>query len=157
MRSLIRVLKALSDETRFRLLVLLLTQDLCGRALARRLDVSEAAVSQHLKVLKEAGLIQGEKRGYWIHYSVQRRVLEELVQELERLARRSVVSARPCHGLQARTKAYQGKEGKAMCQCCCERPEKLKGEPEEFTPEEIRQCHGDVKKHPCEAEKKETK
>jgi hypothetical protein len=31
----------------------------------------------------------------------------------------------------------------------CQKPEKLKGKPEECTPEQIRECHGDVKKHPC--------
>jgi ArsR family transcriptional regulator len=157
MNPLITVLKALSDETRFRLLDLLLAEALCGRALAQRLEISEAAVSQHLRVLKEAGLVEGEKRGYWIHYSVQRKVLEQAVRELEHLARRSAGSTGPCHRLHAITKGYQGKEVKAMCQCCCERPEKLKGKPEECTPEQIRECHGDEKKHPCEGEKKEGK
>lgn len=41
-----------------------------------------------------------------------------------------------------------------MC-CCndqkedCQKPEKLKGKPEECSPEQIRECHGDVKEHPC--------
>ena len=33
----------------------------------------------------------------------------------------------------------------------CEKPEQLAGEPEECTPEQIRECHGDVKEHPCVA------
>jgi hypothetical protein len=37
--------------------------------------------------------------------------------------------------------------------CCgeskCQKPEKLKGKPEECSPERIKECHGDVKKHPC--------
>ena len=36
----------------------------------------------------------------------------------------------------------------------CDYPEKLKGKPEECTPEQIKECHGDVKEHPC-AEKKQ--
>ena len=39
-----------------------------------------------------------------------------------------------------------------MCdakKCCCEKPEALKGKPEECTPEQIKKCHGDVKQHPC--------
>jgi ArsR family transcriptional regulator len=157
MTSSITVLKALSDETRFRLLDLLLSETLCGRALAQRLGISEAAVSQHLRILKEAGLVEGEKRGYWMHYSVQGKVLEQIIREFERLARRSAGSTGPCHRLHAITKGYEGKEVKAMCQCCCEHPEKLKGKPEECTPEQIRECHGDVKTHPCEGEKKERK
>jgi len=154
MTSLITVLKALSDETRIRLLQLLLAEVLCGRALAQRLGISEAAVSQHLKVLKEAGLVEGEKRGYWNHYSVQGKALEEIIRELEGLAIQSAVSAGRCHRLHAITKGCDGKEVKAMCQCCCERPEKLKGKPEESTPGQIRECHGEVKSHPCKENKK---
>jgi ArsR family transcriptional regulator len=157
MGPFITVLKALSDETRFRLLELLLTENLCGRALARSLGVSEAAVSQHLKVLKDAGLVEGEKRGYWVHYSVQKEKLEKLIEELDCFVRQSAVSTGQCRRLHARTEGYEGKEVKAMCKCCCERPEKLRGKPEDCTPDQIRDCHGDVKGHPCEGEKKEGK
>jgi len=37
----------------------------------------------------------------------------------------------------------------------CQKPEELKGKPEECSPEQIRKCHGDVKQHPCLAEKPE--
>jgi DNA-binding transcriptional ArsR family regulator len=59
MISSIHVFKALADETRFKLLTLLLSHDLCVGALARHLGTSEAAVSQHLKQLREAGLVKG--------------------------------------------------------------------------------------------------
>jgi len=38
-----------------------------------------------------------------------------------------------------------------MCECqnCCQRPEELTGKPEECSPEQIRQCHGDATQHPC--------
>jgi ArsR family transcriptional regulator, arsenate/arsenite/antimonite-responsive transcriptional repressor len=157
MRPFIKVLKALSDETRFRLLDLLLARNLCGKALARQLGVSEAAVSQHLKILKGAGLVEGEKRGYWMHYSVRKETLEGVIDELGRLALRSTVSDGPCLRRHAEAKNYEGKEVKAMCQCCCERPEKIKGKPEECTPEQIGDCHGDAKSHPCTTEKKEEK
>ena len=118
MTALMTILKALSDETRIRLLRLLLAEVLCGRALAKRLGISEAAVSQHLKVLKEAGLVEGEKRGYWNHYSVQGKALKEIIRELERLASQSAVSAGQCHRLHAMAKGCDGREVKAMCQCC---------------------------------------
>jgi ArsR family transcriptional regulator len=157
MTLLITVLKALSDETRIRLLQLLLAEVLCGRALAQRLRISEAAVSQHLKVLKEAGLVEGEKRGYWNHYSVQGKALKEIIRELERLTSQSTASAGQCHRLHAISKGCDRREVKTMCQCCCERPEKLKGKPEECTPDQIRECHGEVKEHPCKEGKKERK
>lgn len=157
MRAFIKILKALSDETRFRLLELLLARNLCGKALAGQLGVSEAAVSQHLKILKRAGLVDGEKRGYWMHYYVRKETLESVIRELERLATRSTFSELPCLRRHGKERNYQGKEVKAMCQCCCERPEKLKGKAEDCTPEQIRDCHGDEKNHPCTTEKKEEK
>ena len=44
-------------------------------------------------------------------------------------------------------------EGKSRCQ----KPEKLKGKPGECSPEQIRECHGDDKRHPCEKPKAEKK
>ena len=38
---------------------------------------------------------------------------------------------------------------------CCQKPEQLKGKPEECSPEQIKKCHGDVKKHACVPEKPE--
>ena len=70
MGSTAMMFKALADENRLLLLRLLLRRNCCVRALARQLDISEAAVSQHLKVLREAGLIFGEKCGYFMHYTV---------------------------------------------------------------------------------------
>jgi ArsR family transcriptional regulator, arsenate/arsenite/antimonite-responsive transcriptional repressor len=157
MRPFTTVFKALSDETRFRLFGLLLSSNLCGRALARELGISEAAVSQHLKVLREAGLVEGEKHGYWMHYSVQGDVLKQVVHELDRLSDRSGIPIERCFHRRDAKKGYQGKEVKAMCQCCCERPEKIQGKPEECTAEQIRDCHGDVKNHPCTTQKKEEK
>lgn len=149
MDQILKVLKALADETRLRMTHILLTQDLCGRALARQLGVSEAAVSQHMKVLKEAGVVEGEKRGYWVHYAVRKEVLAQVGNAIGEIACRSAIPPDGCHGLRARKNGFSNKEVKNMCQCCCERPEKLKGKPEDCTAEQIKACHGDDKGHPC--------
>ena len=86
MANLLDILKALSDGTRFEILGLLLSEDLCVRGLSRRTGISEAAVSQHLKVLRLAGIVSGEKRGYFVHYSVNRNVLYEASLELRKLS-----------------------------------------------------------------------
>ena len=44
-----------------------------------------------------------------------------------------------------------------MCKCDCQRPEKLKGKPEECLPAQIKECHGDVKIHPCVPESEKDK
>ena len=80
------VLKAIADETRMKILTLLLQHNYCVRALARKLNLTEATISQHLKVLREAGLLTGEKKGYFMHYDVDRSALHELAREIEQLA-----------------------------------------------------------------------
>lgn len=80
------VLKAMADENRLKILKTLLHQDCCVRALSRKLGISEAAVSQHLKVLKEANLVSGERKGYFMHYSVNREALHQLACEIVSLA-----------------------------------------------------------------------
>ena len=86
MVDMMLVLKALSDETRFELVRLLLKHDFCVGALARQLDISKAAVSQHLQVLRKAGLVKGEKRGYYAHYCVNRELLKDLAENIVELS-----------------------------------------------------------------------
>lgn len=147
--EIVQILKTLGDDTRFKLVNLLLTHDLCVGALAHHLGISEAAVSQHLKQLREAGLVKGEKRGYWTHYLVERNKLNDLAESV-----RELTSLLPCPKGVCIKKLNQKidchKEGIKMCDCKCEYPEKLKGKPEECTPEQIKECHGDTKEHPCE-------
>jgi len=57
-----KILKAMADDTRFRILILLLQHNYCVRALSRKLELSESAISQHIKVLREAGLLIGVKK-----------------------------------------------------------------------------------------------
>jgi len=67
--DLVKVLKALSSEPRLKMLRLLKGRSLCVKAITGRLDLTQSAVSQHLRVLREAGLVKDEKHGYWVHYS----------------------------------------------------------------------------------------
>jgi len=76
----------LSDPTRLKLLRLLAQQRkpnaLCVNALAYQLGVTQSAVSQHLRVLKYAGLIKGERRGYRIHYFINKETLIQAQQQV---------------------------------------------------------------------------
>lgn len=75
-------LRALGDETRLHMVRLLLKRRYCVTALANQLGISPAAVSQHLKVLRQAGLVRGEKRRYWVHYKVDTGALKHLAREI---------------------------------------------------------------------------
>lgn len=77
MEDITGILKALSDETRFSIVTILLNHDICAGAVARRLGVSDAAVSQHMKVLRDVGLVESERRGYFTHYRVNVCLLQE--------------------------------------------------------------------------------
>ena len=78
--------RALADDTRRRIILLLLGHNYCVSELARVLEISESAVSQHLRVLKEADLLTGEKRGYYMHYDIDRDKLRELAREIDGMA-----------------------------------------------------------------------
>jgi ArsR family transcriptional regulator len=72
-----RIFKVLSAGTRVRMIDLLKRRSLCVNALARALGLTSAAVSQHLRVLRDAGLVTAEKRGYFVHYRVNEKTLVE--------------------------------------------------------------------------------
>ena len=63
-----RMLKALGEPMRLKIYLALLERKHCVRSLSRKLGISESAVSQHLKVMREAELVYGEKYGYHTHY-----------------------------------------------------------------------------------------
>ena len=75
------IFRILADETRLKILKLLSAQNqpdaLCVNALAYRLDVTQSAVSQHLRILKAAGMVRKEKRGNRVHYLLNRQKLAD--------------------------------------------------------------------------------
>jgi len=83
--KLVEIFKALSDPTRLRLVKLLNDCQpgvckggpLCVNALAHQLGVTQSAVSQHLRVLRQAGLVNAARRGSFMHYSLDRNGLRK--------------------------------------------------------------------------------
>ena len=94
--EMLQKIKALADRTRLRLLEALLSKNYCVNALAREFDISESAVSQHLKILREADLVFGEKRGYYVHYSVKQDNLNAVANYIQALAAREVTGCNEC-------------------------------------------------------------
>jgi ArsR family transcriptional regulator len=76
-----KVCKALSDPTRFKIFLLLNDRVSCVNAIVNFLQVSQPAVSQHLKILREAGLVKIEKRGYWVHYSSNKDKIDKFLKD----------------------------------------------------------------------------
>lgn len=78
--------KALGDPARLRLLSLISAHEsgtACVCDLTEPLGLSQPTVSHHLKVLREAGLVTGERRGTWVHYSLVPGTLQELSRALD--------------------------------------------------------------------------
>lgn len=71
-----RIFKVLSVETRVRMIHLLKQRPLCVNALARNLGISPAAVSQHLRILRDAEAVIADKQGYYVHYRANSATLE---------------------------------------------------------------------------------
>lgn len=79
------VLAALADPARLRIVSMLLDAPdgaSCGCDLEEPLGLSQPTVSHHLKVLREAGLVSGERRGRWVYYSVVEEALEDVASAL---------------------------------------------------------------------------
>ncbi len=79
------IFAVLSAEARVRIIDLLKRRPLCVSALARILRITPAAVSQHLRILRQAGIVTAVKRGYFVHYEVNRATLAKWRKETEGL------------------------------------------------------------------------
>jgi len=73
-----KMLKALAEPMRFRIYNHLLERKHCVRSLSKKLEVTESAISQHMKVMREAGLIYGEKYGYHTHFLPAQEAIDSL-------------------------------------------------------------------------------
>lgn len=69
MKKFTKVMKALSDPTRVKMLKLLQHRTLCVCELQDALQVAQSTTSKHLKVLEEAGLVSFRKDGLWVNYT----------------------------------------------------------------------------------------
>jgi len=85
MKEAAELFKLLAVDKRIEIIELLKKDAMSVNALAEALGVTQSAVSQHLRVLKAAGLVNDERRGYWIFYSLNRDALERGRQRLTRI------------------------------------------------------------------------
>ena len=107
MKELLSIFKALSDETRLRILKLLENGELCVCHIVAAVDMSQSKVSFHLKVLKDAGLVKDRRDGKWMHYrlnetdmfkrllflSIAERIREDIWSDQKRLE--AFIASRP--------------------------------------------------------------
>ena len=80
-----RMLKALGEPMRLKIFQALLERKHCVRSLSKKLGISEPAISQHMKVMKDAHLVYGEKYGYHTHYLPQQEAVDYLADQFEKM------------------------------------------------------------------------
>lgn len=71
--------KALSDPTRRKILDLLKERDLTAGEISEHFNMTKPSISQHLKILKHADLVQDEKNGQYVIYSLNTTVFQEII------------------------------------------------------------------------------
>jgi ArsR family transcriptional regulator len=92
-------LKAIAEPVRWRIVNALAREELCVCHLTEDLDVPQPLISHHLRVLRDAGLVETEKWRYWTYYRLDSTVLAALGEELASLAGSAPAQAtrrRPC-------------------------------------------------------------
>jgi DNA-binding transcriptional ArsR family regulator len=81
---LLPYLKALCEEMRLKIIHMLLKREMCVCEIMDELSLSQPAVSHHMKILKQAGLISDRREGKWIFYSLRKErfsLLDKLLRE----------------------------------------------------------------------------
>ena len=76
------LLKAIAEPMRWRILQQLATEELCVCHLVDALDAPQSLISHHLRVLRDAGLVDGARHRYWTYYRLRPEVLASLGQHL---------------------------------------------------------------------------
>lgn len=83
------LIKVIGEPMRYKILQQLLLRKHCVRSLSKKMGVSESAISQHLKIMKNAGLVYGEKYGYHTHYFPNQDAIDLLANYFEFMRKQS--------------------------------------------------------------------
>ncbi len=92
MQDLIKAMKALSDETRLRILKVLLERECCVCEVMQALNISQSRASRNLGILQDAGFLRARRDGAWIVYSVDWQTANRYAPSLAKLLKDSPVS-----------------------------------------------------------------
>ena len=88
MKNLIKTAKAISDETRIRILKVLLERECCVCEVMQALDISQSRASRNLGILENAGFVKSRRDGLWIVYSIDKQTMNSHAASLTEMLRR---------------------------------------------------------------------
>jgi len=77
MRELLKLLNALSDETRLRIVNLVLQRECCVCEVVQAMQISQTRASRNLGILHDAGLLKARREGLWVLYSIDEQAIEK--------------------------------------------------------------------------------
>jgi len=92
MRDFAKLFRALSDETRIRILKILLERECCVCEVMQALDVSQSRASRNLGILEDAGFIRSRRDGLWIVYSIDEQRMKSHTVQVIKMLRNSLVN-----------------------------------------------------------------
>lgn len=92
MQNLITALRALSDETRLRIMKVLLERVCCVCEIMQALDISQSRASRNLGILQDAGFLKARRAGAWIIYSIDWQTANRYATSLTKLLKDSPLS-----------------------------------------------------------------
>jgi DNA-binding transcriptional ArsR family regulator len=81
LRKMIDIAKALSDANRVRALLLLADGPLCVCQIIEMLELAPSTTSKHMSILRQAGLVEADKQGRWMHYRLAGKAAPPSVQK----------------------------------------------------------------------------
>lgn len=84
MKTLVPFFKALCEEVRLKIVLMLMPRELCVCEIMEELELSQPAVSHHMKILKQAGLVRDRKAGKWVFYSLEKEAFLQFEDELKK-------------------------------------------------------------------------
>lgn len=73
------VFKAISDETRLKILDMLSCGEMCASEILEQFKISQSTLSYHMKILSESGLVNGVRDGAWMRYTLNKEKAEEVI------------------------------------------------------------------------------
>ncbi|MDD2370432.1 MAG: metalloregulator ArsR/SmtB family transcription factor [Firmicutes bacterium] len=73
------IIKAISDETRLKIIDMLSCGEMCANEILEKFELSQSTLSYHMKILTDAGIVQGIREGAWMKYTLKKKEIDEMI------------------------------------------------------------------------------
>ncbi len=90
------IFKALSDETRLRIINMLSGDELCACNLLEEFEITQPTLSYHMKILTESGLVNARKDGAWMRYTLKMNAVNDIKEFLDKITSDTGIHTRKC-------------------------------------------------------------